>query len=145
MPSAGDELQSEYLVARADAVGALVALAGLRARLSSLVQVSEIRTVAADGLWLSPAYRRDSVALHFTWKPDAGRVMALLPDIEAVLEPFEPRPHWGKLFAIDAEVLRSRYERRGDFVSLARRLDPAGKFRNEFVDQFVFGAPTLEA
>ena len=65
--------------------------------------------------------------------------MDLLPDVEAALEPFEPRPHWGKLFATDAQVLRSRYERRRDFVALARRLDPGGKFRNAFVDQYVFG------
>ena len=114
---------------------ALLALEGLRARLSPLVLVSEIRTVAADELWLSPAYRRDSVAIHFTWKPDVARVMDLLPDVEAVLEPFEPRPHWGKLFATDAQVIRSRYERRRDFVSLAHRLDPGGKFRNAFVDR----------
>ena len=143
-PSAGDELQSEYLVGRADAVAALLALEGLRARLSPLVLVSEIRTVAADELWLSPAYRRDSVAIHFTWRPEVRRVMDLLPDVEAVLEPFEPRPHWGKLFATDARVLRSRYERRRDFVALAQRLDPGGKFRNAFVDEFVFDEPGAE-
>jgi xylitol oxidase len=137
-PSAGDELQSEYLVDRADAVPALLALDGLRDRLSPLVLVSEIRTVAADELWLSPAYRRDSVAFHFTWRPDVRRVSDLLPDVEAVLERFEPRPHWGKLFATDAQVLRSRYEARRDFVALAHRLDPDGKFRNAFVDQYVF-------
>ncbi len=140
-PSAGDELQSEYLVSRADAVAALQAVDTLRARLAPLVLVSEIRTVAADELWLSPAYRRDSVALHFTWKPDVRRVMDLLPVIEAALEPFEPRPHWGKLFAIDAQILRSRYERRPDFVSLARGLDPGGKFRNSFVDAYLFDGP----
>jgi xylitol oxidase len=137
-PSAGDELQSEYLVARADAVAALLALEALRDRLSPLVLVSEVRTVAADELWLSPAYQRDSVAFHFTWRPDVVGVLNLLPDVEAVLEPFEPRPHWGKLFATDAQVLRSRYERRRDFVGLAHRLDPGGKFRNAFVDQYVF-------
>jgi xylitol oxidase len=121
-----------------------MALEGLRDRLYPLVQVSEIRTVAADELWLSPAYRRDSVAFHFTWKPDARRVLDRLRDVEAVLEPFQPRPHWGKLFVMDAAVLRSRYERRRDFVSLARRLDPGGKFRNAFVDEFVFDGPAVE-
>jgi alditol oxidase len=144
-PSAGDELQSEYLVDRADAVAALLALEAMRARLSPLVLVSEIRTVAADELWLSPAYRRDSVAFHFTWRPDVRRVMDLMPDVEAVLAPFEPRPHWGKLFSTDARVLRSRYERRRDFVGLARRLDPGGKFRNAFVDEYVFDSPGVEA
>jgi xylitol oxidase len=140
-PSAGDELQTEYLVDRADAVAALRAVEGIRARLAPLVLVSEIRTVAADELWLSPAYRRDSVAIHFTWKPDIRHVGDLLPDVEAVLEPFEPRPHWGKLFATDPSVIRSRYDRRRDFVALAHRLDPGGKFRNAFVDRFVFDGP----
>jgi alditol oxidase len=143
-PSAGDELQSEYLVARSDAVPALTALEGMRHRLAPLVQVSEIRTVAADELWLSPAYRRNSVAFHFTWKPDISRVMDVLRDVEAVLEPFEPRPHWGKLFTIDAERLQSRYERRPDFLTLARRIDPDGKFRNDFVDRFVFSGPGVD-
>ena len=125
-------------------MAALLAVEALRARLSPLVLVSEIRTVAADELWLSPAYRRDSVAIHFTWKPEIRRVLDLLPDVEAVLEPFEPRPHWGKLFATDARVLRSRYERRRDFVALAQRLDPAGKFRNAFVDEYVFDEPAVE-
>jgi xylitol oxidase len=144
-PSAGDELQSEYLVDRGDAVPALHALEAMRARLSPLVLVSEIRTVAADELWLSPACRRDSVAIHFTWRPDVRRVTDLLPDVEAVLEPFEPRPHWGKLFATDARVLGSRYDRRRDFVALAQSLDPAGKFRNAFVDEYVFDGPVFEA
>ena len=69
----------------------------------------------------------------------------LLPDVEAVLEPFEPRPHWGKLFATDAGVLRSRYERRRDFVALAGRLDPGGKFRNAFVDRYLVDDPPVEA
>ena len=144
-PSARDELQSEYLVARTHAVAALLALEALRDRLSPLVLVSEIRTVAADELWLSPAYRRDSVAFHFTWKPDLRRVMDLVPELEAALEPFEPRPHWGKLFATDAQVLRSRYQRTRDFVSLARRLDPGGKFRNAFVDRYVFDRPSVDS
>jgi xylitol oxidase len=138
-PSAGNELQSEYQVPRHLAVEALRALDPLRDRIGPLVQVSEIRTIAADGLWLSPSFGRDSVAIHFTWLPDWDAVARLLPLIEEALAPFEPRPHWGKLFAIPAEELRARYPDRDRFVALARSLDPNGTFRNPFVDGYVFG------
>ena len=138
-PSHGDELQSEFFVGREDAAAAFEALDALRDRLAPLVFVSEIRTIAADDLWLSPAYRRDSVAFHFTWRPDWPSVRSLLPVIEAALEPFEPRPHWAKLFTMAPDVVRSRYERLPAFASLVSEWDPGGTFRNAFVDRFLFG------
>ena len=103
--------------------------------------VSEIRTVAADDLWLSPASGRDSVAFHFTWRPLRDEVAATLPGIEAALAPFEPRPHWGKLFAMPGDVVATRYPRLADARALARRLDPAGKLRNAFLDRYLYGEP----
>jgi xylitol oxidase len=144
-PSSGDELQSEYFVARRDAAAAFDALMALRDRIAPLVQVSEIRTIAEDDLWLSPAFGRPSVAFHFTWRPDWPGVRTLLPAIEAALRPFGPRPHWGKLSTIAGDELRPRYERLADFVALATRLDPGRTFRNDYVDRLVFGegaAPT---
>jgi xylitol oxidase len=138
-PSAGDELQSEYFVAREDIVKAYLAVEALRERLAPLILVSEVRTIAADDLWLSPAYRRASAALHFTWKPDWPAVRALLPAIEAALEPFAPRPHWGKLFTLAPDLVRSRYERLPDFLALARRFDPEGKLRNDLLRRTIFG------
>jgi xylitol oxidase len=139
-PSAGAELQSEYFVAREDAVAALHALEPLRPRIAPLLFISEVRFVAADRLWLSPAYRRDSTAIHFTWKPDWPAVRGLLPEIEAALTPFEPRPHWGKLFTLDGAPVRARSERLGAFADLARAHDPTGKFHNDLTDRVVFGA-----
>ncbi len=136
-PSAGDELQAEYFVDRRDAIAAFEALWALRDELAPLVLVSEIRTIAADDLWLSPAYRRDSVAFHFTWRPDQVAVDLMLRRVEASLAPFEPRPHWGKLFTLAPGALRARYERMDDFLALAARLDPDGKFRNGFVDRWL--------
>jgi alditol oxidase len=136
-PSAGDELQSEYFVARHDAVAALTAVAGIAGRLAPLVQASEIRTIAADELWMSPSYGRDSVTIHFTWHPDWPAVRAAMPLVEAALAPFELRPHWGKLFTLPADEIQARYERRPDFVDLLRRHDPNGKFRNGFLDRYV--------
>jgi alditol oxidase len=132
-PSAGDELQSEYLVPVHHAVPAIEAVARLADRIAPLLQVSEIRTVRRDDLWLSPAYGQDVVALHFTWVPNQPAVTALLPDLEAALEPYAARPHWGKLFTLGANRLSARYERLPDFVRLAERLDPRGAFRNDYL------------
>ncbi|MEO6014843.1 MAG: FAD-binding protein [Devosia sp.] len=137
-PSAGAELQSEYFVARKDAVGALEALRSIQHHISPLLMVSEIRTFAADNLWLSGGYKQDGLAFHFTWQQDWEGVRQILPRMEAALAPFSPRPHWGKLFTMPAAEVQSRYEKLGDFRKLATRLDPDGKFRNAFVDEFVF-------
>jgi xylitol oxidase len=138
-PSAGDELQSEYLVAREHAPGALDAVHALRARIAPLVLTSEIRSVAGDDLWLSPAFGRDSIAIHFTWRPQWPEVRALLGPIEAALEPYAPRPHWGKLFTTEPDAVAGRYPRIGEARALAAALDPAGKLRNAFVDRYLFG------
>ncbi|SEE32225.1 xylitol oxidase [Streptomyces sp. 2131.1] len=135
-PSNGDELQSEYFVARADAVAAYEALARLRDRITPVLQISEIRTVAADDLWLSPAHGRDSVAFHFTWVPDAAAVAPVVVEIEAALAPFGARPHWGKVFSTDPEVLRTLYPRYADFEALMAGHDPEGAFRNPFLDRY---------
>ena len=136
-PSSGDELQSEYFVPREHAVAALRAVKALEHRVAPLLLVSEIRTVAADTLWLSPCYKQDSLAIHFTWRPDWPAVRAVLPDIETALSPLGVRPHWGKLFTMSAAALQSRYERLDDFRRMAREYDPAGKFRNPFVKEYV--------
>jgi xylitol oxidase len=133
-PSAGEELQSEYLVPRADAVAAIEAVRGLAGRIAPLLFVCEIRTVAADRLWLSPAFRTDVVAIHFTWRPEQAAVEALLPVIEAAL-PATARPHWGKLFALPAEELRARYPRWDDFAALRERLDPERRFVNDYLER----------
>ena len=138
-PSAGKELQSEYFVPRQHAVEAIMAIERLGDKVGPHLLISEIRTIAADNLWLSTAYKRDSVAIHFTWKQDWPAVKELLPMIERELMPFDVRPHWGKLFTIPPEQLRSRYEKLPEFVSLAKRLDPQGKLRNRFLQKNIFG------
>jgi len=132
-PSSGNELQSEYFVPRAHAAPAIAALRRMSADIAPLVQVSEVRTVAADDLWLSPCCGRASVAVHFTWHPDEPAVRALLPQLEARLREFDARPHWAKLFTITPALLQDSYERLADFRALATSLDPHGKFRNAFL------------
>ncbi|WP_298458997.1 D-arabinono-1,4-lactone oxidase [uncultured Cellulomonas sp.] len=136
-PSSGDEIQTEYLVPAEHGAPALAAVATLRERIAPVLHVSEIRTVAADDLWLSPSYARDSVAIHFTFHKDPDGVAALLPDLERVLAPFAPRPHWGKVFGTDPAEVRAQYPRADDFRRLAAEMDPDGKFRNDFLDRYL--------
>ncbi|MFJ9020508.1 FAD-binding protein [Streptomyces sp. NPDC102259] len=138
-PSSGNELQSEYLLARRHATEALHAIDGIRQTVAPVLQVCEVRTVAADEQWLSPSYGRDTVALHFTWVEDTAAVLPVVRAVEAALEPFAPRPHWGKVFEVPAGVVRGRYPRIDDFTALARVLDPAGKFTNAFVRDVLAG------
>ena len=134
-PSAGgDELQTEYFVDRRHAVDALRMLRSLGDRISPHLHATEIRTVAADDLWLSPAYARDSLCIGFTWRKHPTEVMALLADIEAALASYEPRPHWGKLFTFSDADLAQRFPRLPDFLELTTTYDPTGKFSNAFID-----------
>jgi xylitol oxidase len=136
-PSSGDELQSEYVVPRRYGADAASELRRLSAIVSPLLYVSEIRSIAADTLWLSPFYEQDSVALHFTWKPLPAEVLSVLPQIESALAPFGARPHWGKLFVGSAGLVESLYPKLPDFRRLARRFDSGGKFRNDFIARYV--------
>jgi xylitol oxidase len=137
-PSAGKELQSEYFVPRRNAVDAILAVERLRDQVTPHLLISEIRSIASDDLWMSTCYKQPSVTIHFTWKPDWLAVRRVLPVIEKELAPFQPRPHWGKLFTLSAGELRSRYERLGEFIELAAKYDPNGKFRNDFLNTYVF-------
>ncbi len=136
-PSSGQELQSEYFVPRHQAVEALTAIERIRERVAAVLQISEIRTIAADDLWMSPSYHQDSVAIHFTWIDDQAAVSPVLAAVEEQLEPFNPRPHWGKLFTVDPATVAARYDRLADFRQLAAHFDPTGKFRNDMLDQYV--------
>jgi xylitol oxidase len=138
MPSAGKELQAEYFVPRRNGVEAILAVERLRDQVSPHLRISEIRTIAADDLWMSPCYKQDCVAIHFTWNQDWPAVSQLLLLIERELAPFRARPHWGKLFATAPAELKSIYERMPDFIELSEEFDPQGKFRNEFLSKNIF-------
>lgn len=140
LPSSGAEIQSEWLLGRAHAAAAIKALQTRSADISPVLQVSEIRSVAADDLWLSSAYDRDSVAFHFTWVKNQIAVDTAVSVVEEILAPFGARPHWGKAFNAGAAALAELYPRFGDFQALAARLDPSGKFRNDFLDRTVFAS-----
>jgi xylitol oxidase len=140
MPSSGDEIQTEYMVPRQHAVEGLRVLNRLSEQIAPLLQASEVRTIAADTLWMSPYYKQECVALHFTWKSDWPGISKLLPQMEEGFEPLKARPHWGKTFTMPAARVQSLYERLPDFQQLLREYDPQGKFRNAFLDSYIFGS-----
>jgi xylitol oxidase len=135
-PSTGAELQSEFLVGRADAAHALRALKELAALIVPVALTIEVRSVGPEEHWLSSSYRRPSVGLHFTWRPDPATVWPVLTRVEHALRPLRPRPHWGKLFTASAAELSTRYPRWPDFRALRQRLDPAHRFGNLMLDGY---------
>jgi len=139
-PSNGAELQTEYFVPRSRGYEAIRAVETLKDKITPLLLITELRTIAADDLWMSMAYKRDSLAIHFTWKPETPEVMAILPLIEEKLASFDARPHWAKLFTVAPATLAARYEKIAAFRTLLKEQDAKGKFRNEFVNRDVFGA-----
>jgi alditol oxidase len=134
-PSAGEEVQSEYLLPRERAAEAIRALYELRDVISPLLMISEIRTVATDDLWLSPAEGRATVGLHLTWERRVPEVLLACARIEEALLPLGARPHWGKLFATADPM--AAYRRADDFRALVAEFDPAGRFRNAYLDRYL--------
>ncbi len=132
-PSSGQELQTEYFVPREKGYEAILAVEQLRDQVTPHLFISELRTIDADNLWMSPCYQRAAMTVHFTWKPEWPAVRKLLPMIEEKLAPFNARPHWAKLFTMDPPRIQSAYAMLPQFKQLAAKFDPDGKFRNEFL------------
>lgn len=139
-PSSGAELQSEYFVPREKAYQAILAVEQLRDHITPLLFVTELRTIAADNLWMSTCYQRDAMTIHFTWKPEWPAVKKVLPLIEEKLAPFEARPHWAKLFTMQPSHLQSLYAKLPAYRDSLQHYDPAGKFRNEFINTNLFAS-----
>lgn len=139
-PSSGNELQTEYLLPRDRGYEAILAVEKLKDRITPHLFVTELRTIAADELWMSMAYQRPSMAIHFTWKPENEAVHAVLPLIEKQLAPFDARPHWAKVFTMAPSRIQGLYPKMAEFKALLAQYDPSGKFRNEFLDKNLFGA-----
>lgn len=136
LPSSGDEVQSEWHVALEHGPAAVEALREAGPRLAPALLTSEIRSVAADELWLSPQHHRATRSFHFTWVGDNGLADDAARVVEEALAPFDARPHWGKVFHADVTGL---YPRLGDFRALRERLDPGGTFLNPWLERVLLG------
>ena len=133
VPSNGNEIQTEFFVPMSQGAAALEAVRGLRKRLARVLLVSEIRAIAADDLWLSGASGRPTLALNFTWRHNARKVVGLLPGLQEALAPFSARPHWGKVwrrFSLDPAYPKLAHAR-----DLFERLDPDGTFSNDHLER----------
>ena len=137
-PSNGAELQSEFFIPRKHAFKAIMEVESLHELIFPSLFITEIRSIAADELWLSPSYKQDMIAIHFTWKPDTEKVMQIISKIEEKLKPFNFIPHWGKLFTISGYEIQSRYPKFKDFINLAKSMDPEGKWKNDFLNRTIY-------
>jgi xylitol oxidase len=138
-PGVTDQIQSEYMVPRSQVITALKDLRAIAHRIDQYLYATEIRTMAADDLWLSPSHGHDSVGIHFTWQRKPAAVDMITREIEAMLMPLGARPHWGKMIHAEASQLTQLYPHMGAFRQLADRYDPTGKFRNAYLIKHVFG------
>jgi xylitol oxidase len=139
-PSSGKELQSEYFVPREHAYQAMAAVEKLHEQITPHLFITEIRTIDGDNFWMSPCYKQPSATIHFTWKQEWPEVSKLLPQIEAALEPFNAKPHWGKLFTTSHTRLKRLYgDRFTAFQKMVKQYDPSGKFTNEFLAKNIWG------
>lgn len=136
VPSGGTEQQTEYLIPAEHGAEALDRVH--RLGLGDVLMTLEIRTVAADDLWLSPCHDRATVGVHFTWRNDDAAVGPAVRLVEQTLADLDPRPHWGKVFALDPDVVRAHYPRRAAFAALAAHHDPERTFGNDYLETFVY-------
>jgi L-gulonolactone oxidase len=94
----------------------------------------EVRFVAGDDADLSPAHERDTtyIAVHqYRGMPWEGYFRA----VEAVMDEYGGRPHWGKRHFQTSATLAERYPRWESFRDVRARLDPGGSFRNAYTDR----------
>ncbi|KAK3270130.1 hypothetical protein CYMTET_21453 [Cymbomonas tetramitiformis] len=144
-PSNGDELQSEYFVSLRHWRPVTQALFkfGKQGGFGKVLQISEVRFLQGDDFTLSPCSVLGGVngcaAFHFTWHHDAPEVRKVLQAVEDLLGRFDPLPHWGKVFNMEAGILRARYgeDRLNAFRTLLQDTDWEGKFENEWMSSFL--------
>jgi xylitol oxidase len=139
-PSSGKELQAEYFIPHHHAVDAMLSIQQMGKEIGPHLFISEIRTIDADELWMSPCYKQSSVTIHFTWKQEWDAVIKLLPVIEKKLATFNAKPHWGKLFTMSAPKLASLYKKMPGFKQLVAQYDLHEKFRNAFLEKNIYGS-----
>ncbi|QNS02970.1 D-arabinono-1,4-lactone oxidase [Streptomyces xanthii] len=125
--------EMEYAIPRAHAVEALERVRALIAdrRLPVLFPV-ELRFTAPDDAFLSTAHGRDTayVAVHQIARAEYE---AFFRAVEAIMDEYEGRPHWGKRHFQTAATLAPRYPGWRDFQAVRARLDPEGVFTNDYV------------
>ena len=108
----------------------------MREQFADVTWPVEYRTLAADAIWLSPAYGRETVTIsvHDSAERPFARFFAA---VEAIFRRYDGRPHWGKIHSLGAAELRELYPRWDDAMAVRRRIDPVGCFLNEHLRRVV--------
>jgi L-gulono-1,4-lactone dehydrogenase len=131
-------VESEYAVPRESLLDVLDALRAAVPRLPHPVMFPvEVRVAAADDIWLSTAYGRDSayIAIHqYVGLP----YQEYFDAFESIAASAGGRPHWGKMHSLSADSLRPLYPKFGDFLAARASVDPDGRFVNQYLSK-VFG------
>jgi FAD/FMN-containing dehydrogenase len=131
-------VESEYAVPRESLLDVLAELrAGVVGLADPVMFPVEVRVAAADDIWLSTAYGRDSayVAIHqYVGLPYTD----YFRHFESIATSVGGRPHWGKMHTRDAGYLHTAYPRFADFLRIRDSLDPSRRFANPYLSQ-VFG------
>jgi FAD-linked oxidoreductase len=137
-------VESEYAVPRESLGHVLGELRREVPRLAEPVMFPvEVRVAAADDIWLSTAYGRDTayVAIHqYTGLP----YRAYFDLFESIVAEVAGRPHWGKLHSLDAGRLRALYPRFDEFRRVRAEVDPGARFGNSYLTR-VLGDPSRAA
>ncbi len=135
--------ESEYAVPRESLRHVIAELRRVVPRLADPVMFPvEVRVAAADDIWLSTAYGRESayVAIHqYSGLP----YQAYFDRFESIVAEVAGRPHWGKLHSLDAGRLRSLYPRFDDFRRVRAEVDPEGRFGNSYLTRVLGDAHDL--
>lgn len=133
-------VEMEYAIPRAAMANGLGAIQALIDREHLLVDFPiEIRGIGADDIPLSMGAGRETcyLAVHLSTGTPYERYFR---GVEAIMDGLGGRPHWGKMHFQTAATLAGRYPEWSRFQAVRHRLDPDGRFRNEFTDR-VLGAP----
>jgi len=98
----------------------------------------ECRTVKADDIWLSPSYQRDSAYIAFHMYKGMP-YEEYFQEMEAIMQKYEGRPHWGKMHSLGKKELYHSYPKLPDFLAIRHELDPQGIFLNDYIKKMLIG------
>jgi FAD/FMN-containing dehydrogenase len=125
--------EMEYSVAAAQGPACMQAIQSLLNNTFTDVRWPvEYRTLAADNVWLSTAFERDTVTISVHQDvnlPDDDYYRAC----EEIFLAFDGRPHWGKANFLDGTQLAAQHAKWHDWWRVRDSVDPRGTFLNPYL------------
>lgn len=102
----------------------------------------EIRWSAADDIWLSPSYGRETTWIGVvSYRPYGLPVpyRKFHAKFAALLASHGGRPHWAKQHNLRPHDIEGLYPRFNDYRQVLQRVDPNGIMRSEYVRRHIDG------